>query len=286
MNCRASHFSFGRLLAVRFTERLAPILAVGLFLLALLISGCATTQGPSRNDPILPEIDVIQVKQNSDEALKLSNENKLDLEMVSSKLTEMENRLLLMSEELANLSAAKLEEMENRLAILTEEFRIMEKEVMRLKASPTEGIGKKNAISTFTPNPKPDRSAPAPDQTESDLYKKASDLYYARQYDKAVAAFEEVMARYPSGSYSDNCSYWIGECHFALGNFAKAIAAFQKVFTYTNSEKGDDAQLKLGYSYLRLGDRKQAAEEFQKVLSLYPDSEYVGRARAELSKLR
>jgi TolA-binding protein len=70
-----------------------------------------------------------------------------------------------------------------------------------------------------------------------------------------------------------------------MGNFAKAVAAFNQVLAYAESEKADDAQLKLGYCYLRLGERKRAAAEFKKVVSLYPESEYTERAKEELAKL-
>ena len=93
------------------------------------------------------------------------------------------------------------------------------------------------------------------------------------------------VERFPLSTYADNCYYWTGECQFAQGNYAKAMVAFRKVFAFAETEKADDAQLKLGYCYLRMGDKKQAAEEFKKVVSLYPDSEYSERAKEELAKL-
>jgi tol-pal system protein YbgF len=100
-----------------------------------------------------------------------------------------------------------------------------------------------------------------------------------------VAKFEELLSKFPASTYADNCHYWIGECQFAQGNFAKAVSSFRKVFTFPETEKADDAQLKMGYCHLRLGEKKQAAEEFKKVVSLYPDSEYTERAKEELAKL-
>ena len=104
---------------------------------------------------------------------------------------------------------------------------------------------------------------------EAALYKKASNL----------------ESQYPKGGYSDNGLYWIGECQFALKNYEQAIASFRKVLEFKETEKADDAQLKLGYSYLRMNNRKQAVAEFRKVVSLYPDSEYLEKAKAELAKL-
>ncbi len=262
------------------------------FLLKLFIStaiiGCASSAPPEVKEALLPEIDVVQVKENSDEALKLSRENKLDLEAINTKLIEVDNRLLLIGEELANLSAAKLEELENRIAILSEEFRFMEHDFKSTKNSKSgkEQNNQQFVPNTFTPNPKPIHGK-KPDfiETESQEYKKASDLFYARKYEDAIIQFENVLKQYPKGNYADNCVYWKGESHFALGNYAKAVASFQTVSSYSGSEKADDAQFKSGLAYLRMGDKKQAVIEMEKLLSLHPDSEYVGRAKQELKKL-
>ena len=141
-------------------------------------------------------------------------------------------------------------------------------------------------LKTFSPNPRTNKTNLSLEETEAQEYKKAADLYYGRKYSQAIKRFRELLNDYPNGTFADNSWYWIGECHFAQGNFAKAIASFQKVLTFPRTEKADDAQLKLGYCYLRMGERNQAAEEFQKVLSLYPSSEFAGRAKAELNKLR
>ena len=142
----------------------------------------------------------------------------------------------------------------------------------------------KPAVKPVAAPPTLPRKPPASD-VEALLYKKAFDLYYGRDYAQSIIKFEELLQKFPASMYADNCFYWIGECQFALGNFAKAITAFRKVFTFKETEKADDAQLKLGYCYLRLGERKQATEEFKKIVSLYPESEYTERAKEELAKL-
>jgi tol-pal system protein YbgF len=120
---------------------------------------------------------------------------------------------------------------------------------------------------------------------EAALYDRAFKEYYARTYGKAIQTFQALLKQFPEGDFADNAHYWIGECEFSLGNYGKAILAFQKVFGYGGTEKADDAQLKLGYCHLRMGDRKRAGDEFRKVVSLYPDSEYLERAKDELARL-
>jgi tol-pal system protein YbgF len=273
---------------------------------AVRLSGCAPAPKRLAGDPSLPEIDVLQLKENSDEALKLSQENKLALQSLETKVRELESRISSLGDELANLPVAKLDELTQQMALMTEQLRLMEE---RLSRAPVQAAEKK--MPTFSPTgldtaagkkppteaKKEDPAKPAPKpakpaakkipatEVEAQMYKKAFDLYYGRDYGKAVDRFDELLAKFPLGAYADNCHYWIGECQFAQGNFAKAVTAFRKVFTFPETEKADDAQLKLGYCYLRLGDKRQAAEEFKKVVSLYPDSEYTERAKEELAKL-
>ncbi|MDB5103588.1 MAG: ybgF [Fibrobacteres bacterium] len=270
----------------------------------LFLSACAAAPKHRSGDPSLPEIDVLQLKENSDEALKLSQENKLALQSLETKVRELETRISSLGDELANLPLSRIEELTQQMSLMTEQLRNLEDRLARTPSAPPK-------MATFSPTAldsseskaakgdtvkaaaaakavKAAKSAarkPPASDAEAQLYKKAFDLYYGRDYPKAIAKFEELLGKFPASTYADNCHYWIGECNFAQGNFAKAITAFRKVFTFPETEKADDAQLKLGYCYLRLGEKRQAAEEFKKVVSLYPDSEYTERAKEELAKL-
>lgn len=115
-------------------------------------------------------------------------------------------------------------------------------------------------------------------------YENARAEYEARRYKVAINLFEELLASNPNNSYADNCQYWIGECYYGLANFTKAIAAFEKVFSFPKSNKNDDSQLKLGMCYIRLNEKERAKEEFKRLINHYPKSEYVSQARRFLSK--
>ena len=116
-------------------------------------------------------------------------------------------------------------------------------------------------------------------------YQNALSEYYNRNYKLAIQLFEELLARNATSSLSDNCRYWIGESYYGLGNYNQAIIEFEKVSSFTNSNKMDDAQLKLGICYWKLGDRERARQEFEMLLNNYPNSEYVEKARQFLSRL-
>ncbi|MBD3289387.1 tetratricopeptide repeat protein [candidate division KSB1 bacterium] len=116
-------------------------------------------------------------------------------------------------------------------------------------------------------------------------YNIALSEYNSRNYKSAISRFQDLLARDYNNSLSDNCQYWIGESYYGLGNFNQAIVEFTKVFSFSKSNKFDDAQLKLGLCYYRLGDKEKAREEFSRLVSDYPNSEYVSKAQQYLSQL-
>lgn len=116
-------------------------------------------------------------------------------------------------------------------------------------------------------------------------YRSALAEYNNRNYKVAIQMFDDLLARDASNSLSDNCRYWIGECYYGLSDYNQAIMEFTKVFSFTNANKADAAQLKLGLCYWRLGDRDRARQEFDRVISDYPDSEFVTKAQEFIAKL-
>ncbi|MBN1578884.1 MAG: tol-pal system protein YbgF [Chitinispirillaceae bacterium] len=243
----------------------------------IMCIGCAASHQQIGNEALLPEIDVIQVKEHSDEALKLAQEAKLDVEMVTNKLTEIDNRLILLSEEVSSVSIAKIEELENRLALLIEAYKDLQAQVTALEAMPRTSSKKNRPPATFSP---------ALGSPEYDLYQTGIRTFENRVYDKAIEIFTDVIKQYPQGKYVDNARYWIGECYYALGDYASGIASFTHVFDSKNSSKADDAQFKIGLSYLRMGQQAMAKAELKKLIDRYPASEYIERAKKYLGEIK
>lgn len=115
-------------------------------------------------------------------------------------------------------------------------------------------------------------------------YDEARTEFEAHNYKSAIQYFESLLANSASHSLSDNAQYWIGECHYALRQYDAAIIDFEKVSTFTNSNKKDDAQFKLGVCYLRKGNKAKAMEEFGRLQSDYPKSEYISKINKVISR--
>jgi tol-pal system protein YbgF len=136
--------------------------------------------------------------------------------------------------------------------------------------------GSQQTASTYTPPPASD--------SYGEQYQNTLALFHTREYQQAIAGFEDLLAQNMNHSYSDNAQYWIGECYYAMGRFREAIMAFEKVFTFPNSNKNDYAQFKIGQCYFKLGDKERARQEFQQLIDNYPESELAPRARNYLAQ--
>ncbi len=263
------------------------IIFVGLASLSALIAGCAGTARTPKTgaQAILPEIDVIQVKENSEEALKLAQETKLDADVLNNKVAEIDNKLVGLSEDVSNVSLAKIEEIENRLSLLIEAFKDLQAQVTAIQNAPAPKYVKPApaAPATFSPSA---ASSILSNSPEYDAYQNALRTFNSRNYDAALKLFSEVLKQFPQGTYADNCRYWSGECYFALRDFANAIASFKKVFDFKNSSKADEAQLKIGMSYMKMGQSALAKTELKTLIDRYPASEYVPRAKKYLSEIK
>lgn len=136
---------------------------------------------------------------------------------------------------------------------------------------------------------RPSQSAAAPAMPRSfeaaDAYAVAWERHQARDYEAAVAAFSEIVEKAPAHSLADNARYWTGEAYYGLGRYRQALAAFTDVLAYDTTEKDDDAQLMIGRTYMALGELTQARTAFERLLKVYPDSEYVAAARKDLNYL-
>lgn len=112
-------------------------------------------------------------------------------------------------------------------------------------------------------------------------------LYYYRheQYNRALVEFDRLLQEAPMSEWSDNAQYWKGECYYGLGKYQQALIEFTKVFAFSNTDKADDAQLKIARCHLRREDRARALAALRKLIDEFPDSEYVPTARDKIEQL-
>ncbi len=117
------------------------------------------------------------------------------------------------------------------------------------------------------------------------LYQKARTLLLAGETDNAADLFSTFAKAHPDHALADNAMYWLGECHYSLGRYQKAIGVFKAlVNTYPKAAKVPDALLKTGYAYLSLDDINRANHFLKLVLKKYPFSPAGEKAQDKLKE--
>ena len=116
-------------------------------------------------------------------------------------------------------------------------------------------------------------------------YQQALQTFYNRQYQDAIQIFRSLMASNPNHQLASNCQYWIGESYNAMKQYREALNAFNSVMNYGKSFKFDDALIMSGLCNMKLGDSATARENFEQLVSRYPNSEYAPKAMRYLGRL-
>ncbi|MSS72158.1 MAG: tetratricopeptide repeat protein [Candidatus Latescibacteria bacterium] len=256
-------------------------------MLALSAGGCATTRYETGEAPPpvparpLARADTLVLKKA--QARPLAQVDTLEVKKAQPvALTEIDSLKALLSGQVQKMADLEVihTELSGKVAVLNDRIRALED---RLQAS-------------LSPPQPPARSAsgrrkkaappPSPSNRVKTVYQAAFRDFEARHFENALRAFSEALAAAPKDDLADNAQYWIGECHYGLGHYTQAIKEFQKVFTYSDTEKDDDAQFKIARCYIDLGDQDKATIELKRLTVDYPESEYVRRAEGLLRDLQ
>lgn len=125
-------------------------------------------------------------------------------------------------------------------------------------------------------------------------YEEAFRLYRASQYQRAIDRFRSFLQTHPSSDYADNALFWLGECHFKLGDYEQSVLAFDDVIKrFPEGNKLPDALYRQGIALLELGQREgqlanyqpAACQSFERVVNEYPESDRVREAQRQIGKL-
>jgi TolA-binding protein len=255
---------------------------------AMVGAGCAgsSMQMQGSEQELLPQVDVVQVKENSNKALRIAQEAKLKADNVNSKLVEMDHRLTHIDDKASRVTIAKIEEIETQLSLIVEAVKDLQVQIDALEAAPRVSAPQKKKAA------KPSGFSPSRAYgilNPSDvyfLYNQGLRTYDKGQFKEAKNLFSEVIAEYPESIYTDKAQYWIGECYYAMQEYAKAVASFKKVRDIAGCEKNDDAHFQLAKALSKMGHNSEAHNEFKNFLTRFPNSAYVDQARTHIKRLQ
>ncbi|MGL4678431.1 MAG: tol-pal system protein YbgF, partial [Plesiomonas shigelloides] len=227
-----------------------PIISLSLLVLAA-VSGTAAAQAP-----------VYEAGSGSleDRVTRLERM----MEARNQLLTETQQHLMSLQGEMDQLRGS-LERSEYQLNQAVERQRQLYQELDNVSAQ------NKQAADTATTDvtasaaataPAAKAAAPAKDVVVSDnavenqAYDAAVQLVLRdKQYDKAITAFQDFIAKYPKSVYRPNAHYWLGQLLFSQKRTDEAAAQFAAVVKdFPKSPKRADAMLKLGVIAQEKGD--------------------------------
>ncbi len=119
-----------------------------------------------------------------------------------------------------------------------------------------------------------------------ELYRASLDGLTAGTHADAAASFREFLRRYPTHEYADNAQYWLGECYYDLKDYATAVREFRRVVEkHATGNKVPDALLKMGFSYLSLGENGAGRRSLQELVRTYPSHPSARLANERLAAL-
>ena len=105
------------------------------------------------------------------------------------------------------------------------------------------------------------------------LYQKAVITGANGQFAQKVSLLQSIQNRYPSSSLIADANMEVANTYLASEQYDAAIKPLNTILTSKNSDAfRPQAYLKLGVSYYNLKDNQNALNNFQKLISTYPNS--------------
>lgn len=125
-------------------------------------------------------------------------------------------------------------------------------------------------------------------ENDKQLYQYALDLYFKGNIEESRKLFVEFLKKYPDSDLYGNAIFWAGQTFYAEKKYKDAIDVWE-IFLKKCDEgkikkcvKYPDAMLKLGYSYLELGDKEKAKTYLEDLIKKFPDTEPATLAKKKL----
>ena len=106
-----------------------------------------------------------------------------------------------------------------------------------------------------------------------------------KDYSKAISKLKEIEAGLKTELEKTKHSYLLGESHFGLKQYSKAIEYFKKVLESPDFESKENAKVMIAESQIKNGETESAKQTFKQLIADYPESRFIPRARKMLQKL-
>lgn len=91
----------------------------------------------------------------------------------------------------------------------------------------------------------------------------AMTLYEKRDFLEAKNQFRVITLSYSGSTVADKAQFYLGECHYGMKEYILAASEYERLLkVYPNSEWVDDAKFKLGMSYFKLSPKYSLDQDY------------------------
>lgn len=177
-----------------------------------------------------------------------------------------------------------LNEMLFSLEALTQRVANLESGIRRQYDQPGQGVPAAEEVGEEEPGTEnSDESI----STERVLYNASKDFFDQGRFEEGMEGFREFLDRHPKSELADNAQYWIGECYMALKEYDRAIAAYEDVKKkYPKGNKVPDAMFKQAMAFFEKGDETSTRILLKRIVSAFPESDQAKVAEQRLETLK
>lgn len=110
--------------------------------------------------------------------------------------------------------------------------------------------------------------------------------FNAELYHDAIDTLHQFVAENPKSAYIEQAQYWIGSSFYAMRDFPSAIAEFQGVVKkFPTGTKAPSALLKQGFSFYQMQAYDEAKAFLDKLVAKYPASNETILAKDKLKAI-
>jgi len=126
-----------------------------------------------------------------------------------------------------------------------------------------------------------------PPMPATDMYQNALTDYRSGQLDFALTEFQNFLRYYDDSPYAPNAQFYIGQIHYAQGDFDTAVKDFDMVLEKypETTPKNPEARYAKGLSLLKLGKPTQADAEFRDLILHHPHTSQADQACQRIKEL-
>lgn len=111
------------------------------------------------------------------------------------------------------------------------------------------------------------------------------EYYNNKNYQKATTYLTKVIRKDRNSAIAGKAHYYLGKMNYEQKSYNQAIAHLKKALTIKGSGYKDDSQALLAEAYIRSGNNPLAKEAYKSLITEYPTSKFVPKARKMLQQL-